>query len=77
MTTCEMCGENVAAVFTPTIAICKPCRRELTRMEIEDNAVPNGPTCATDGAVLNASGTCPECVVRSLRGGHFAMGRAS
>lgn len=77
MTTCEMCGENVASVFTPTLALCKPCKREADRMALEDGECDNSPTCAVDGSVLNRSGVCAECVVRSLRDGHRAMRRAS
>lgn len=77
MTRCDWCYSAPASVFTPQVALCAPCRVELERQEAEDNAAANAPTCATDGAVLNASGSCPECVVRSLVGAHNDMRRVS
>lgn len=67
MKRCDWCFENPAVVFTPDVALCRPCRAELQRQEAEDNATVNAPTCAVDGAVLTERGTCPDCVVRSLR----------
>lgn len=67
MTTCDMCGENVAAIFKPTIAVCKPCHRAAERQAIDDYPIENAPYCATCSTLLNRSGVCPECVTRSLR----------
>lgn len=73
MTQCEICGKGPAAVFTPTMAICKPCKRAADRMAIDDFPIPNAPTCATCGSVLNGSGTCGECVVRLVTEAHRDM----
>ena len=77
MKTCELCREGIASVFRPDVALCKPCHREVKRREAEDNEVPNAPTCAVDGTVLNESGSCAECVLRSIRAGHDRMRVAS
>jgi hypothetical protein len=74
---CELCREAPASVFKPTMAVCKPCHRELARREAEDNVVPNGPACSTCATLLNASGTCPECVVRIMVESWRQMARVS
>lgn len=63
---CDMCNQGPATVFRPNIAVCKPCKAELDRMEMLDNAVPNEPACPVDGAVLNDHGMCLECYERAL-----------
>lgn len=74
---CSLCSEAPASVFRPAYAVCKPCWRELRRREMEDAPVDNAPTCAIDGSVLNASGTCADCVTRALVDGHRKMRVAS
>lgn len=77
MKRCDWCFENAAIVFTPTVALCRSCRAELERQEAADNAVSNGPTCATCGAVLNRSQVCPDCCVRDVTEAHREMARVS
>lgn len=77
MTRCMWCLDQPATVFTPEVALCRPCKCELERQEAEDNLIDNGPTCGTCGSVLNGSGVCAECVVRCVTEAHRAMGRAS
>lgn len=58
MTSCQMCSEAPAAVFTPTIAVCKPCHRAAQADEMNDNAIPNFPTCVGCGAPEHGDHAC-------------------
>lgn len=75
MTRCEMCWDNPASVFTPRFALCKPCHRELELLVREDNPIPNGPTCADCGQLLNGHDTCLGCYETALH--VFVNGMAS
>lgn len=77
MKRCDWCFEAAAVVFTPEVQLCRGCRAELARQEQEDGACDNAPTCGTCGSVLNASGVCADCVVRSVTEAHKAMRHAS
>lgn len=66
---CEMCGKGPAAVFTPSMALCKPCKRDADVFEREDGECDNAPTCAVDGSVLGRTGVCAECCVRGSQFG--------
>lgn len=70
---CELCHDAPAAVFRPTIALCRHCKRDLDTLESFDNECDNCPTCHTCGTVLNQTGVCPTCVLESLTRGHRAM----
>ena len=46
-----MCHEDVAAVFRPSVALCRRCYRDVKRIESEDNRIPNAPVCGDCGLV--------------------------
>ncbi len=73
---CGMCSQNVASVFRPSVALCKPCFRSLLRDEIRDYAIDNQPTCPRCGEVLSLNARyCPECWRTDLVAAHRRMVR--
>lgn len=64
---CGLCREGIASVSTPGGWLCKPCHREVRRMEEEDNPIANYPTCRDCGDEVSPRGLCWTCVHERLR----------